>query len=176
MKTILVATDGSDHSEHALRLAADLAQKYEAKLLIAHVVDSKPLAAEERKLADVEFGEKLKAMGAGGSGDALAGYGAAGLRSYLRSQDDQNAAVKQVLGEELLKAAQRMLVGMDGFTVETLLLMGDPAQEIVRAAEAKDANLIVIGSRGLSDLKGLWMGSVSHKVSNLSHINVVTCR
>ena len=82
----------------------------------------------------------------------------------------------QVLGEELLKAAQRMLVGMDGFTVETLLLMGDPAQEIVRAAEAKDANLIVIGSRGLSDLKGLWMGSVSHKVSNLSHINVVTCR
>jgi nucleotide-binding universal stress UspA family protein len=45
---------------------------------------------------------------------------------------------------------------------------GDPTEQILRHAETDSTNLIVMGRRGLSDLKGLLMGSVSHKVSQLS--------
>ncbi|NNF77572.1 MAG: universal stress protein [Rhizobiales bacterium] len=176
MKKILVAVDGSTHADHALRLSADLAEKYQAELLIVHVVDDKPLANEERHLADVEFGERMKSLGIKETEEALAGYGAAGLGGYLRSQSDRNSAIKQILGEELLLRAKDDVGELDGAKSQTILLFGDPAEQILQAAESNDANLIVIGSRGLSDLKGLWLGSVSHKVSNLSSINVVTVR
>ncbi len=176
MKKIMVALDGSTHSDHALRLSADLAEKYEAKLIMVHVVDDKPLATEERALADVEFGERLKALGVEETDEALAGYGAAGLGGYLRSQTDRTSAIKQVLGEELLERARDALGEFDSAMIETKLLFGDPAEQILQAAENQEANLIVMGSRGLSELKGYWLGSVSHKIANLSPISVVTVR
>ena len=36
--------------------------------------------------------------------------------------------------------------------------------------------MIVMGSRGFGDLKGLLMGSVSHKVSNQSPITCITVK
>ncbi len=176
MKRILVAHDGSTHSDHALRLAADLAEKYKAKLNILHVVDAKPLAPEDRELASIEFGKRLKSLGVSEPDEALAGYGSAGLTGYLRSQDERYSAIKQVLGEELLDRAKGQVSQLEDVEVETNLRFGDPAEEIIKAAEDADSNLIVIGSRGLSDLKGMWLGSVSHKVCNHSPINVVTVR
>lgn len=38
IKTILVPTDGSSHAKKAIDLAADIAQKYDAKLVILHVL------------------------------------------------------------------------------------------------------------------------------------------
>jgi len=45
--------------------------------------------------------------------------------------------------------------------VETSLLEGAPARTLLRAAEARDADEIVVGSRGFSPLRGA-LGSVSH--------------
>lgn len=176
MKKIMVAIDGSTHSDNALQLSADLAEKYQAELLLVHVVDDKPLAAQERELAHVEFAERMKSLGVKETEEALAGYGGAGLGGYLRSQSERTAAIKQVLGEELLERTKDDLKERNGLQVQTFLLFGDPADQILQAAENNEANLIVIGSRGLSELKGLWLGSVSHKIANLSPINVVTVR
>ncbi len=118
----------------------------------------------------------MKSLGIKETEETLAGYGATGLGGYLRSQSDRNSAIKQVLGEEMLERAKDDVGELGGAKSQTILLFGDPAQQILKAAESNNANLIVIGSRGLSDLKGLWLGSVSHKVSNLSSINVVTVR
>ena len=41
---------------------------------------------------------------------------------------------------------------------------GDTPQQIVEAAEAADAELIVLGSRGMSELKSLVLGGVANKV------------
>lgn len=46
---------------------------------------------------------------------------------------------------------------------------GPPARTIVNFAKDKNVDLIVLGSRGLGDVEGYLLGSVSHKVTSLSH-------
>ncbi len=53
---------------------------------------------------------------------------------------------------------------------------GQAAKAILDAAEADGADVIVMGSRGLSDLRGLLLGSVTHKAIQLSHGTVVVAR
>ena len=45
---------------------------------------------------------------------------------------------------------------------------GDPAGRILDTAKNGGADLIVLGSRGLTDVASLLLGSVSHKVLHLA--------
>lgn len=57
--------------------------------------------------------------------------------------------------------------------VRAFVKMGQPARTIVRFAEERKADLIVLGSRGLGDLEGYLLGSVSHKVTSLAKCPVM---
>ena len=59
MDRILVALDGSTHSDRALDIAADLAEKYQAELLLVHAMPTAPLDDAERHMAAVEYAEEL---------------------------------------------------------------------------------------------------------------------
>lgn len=60
-----------------------------------------------------------------------------------------------------------------GINSETVHLKGDPAHEILKYAKDTEQQLIIIGSRGLSGIKEMMLGSVSHKVSQLSKCPVL---
>lgn len=47
---------------------------------------------------------------------------------------------------------------------EVLILEGEPAEMINEAAVIEKCDLIVMGTRGLSNIQGMALGSVSHKV------------
>ncbi len=51
-----------------------------------------------------------------------------------------------------------------GIAFEVLILEGDPAEMIIETARVLKSDLIVMGSRGLSNILGLTLGSVSTKV------------
>jgi nucleotide-binding universal stress UspA family protein len=53
---------------------------------------------------------------------------------------------------------------------------GHVARAIVEVAVANDTDLIVMGSRGLSDIAGLLLGSVTHKVIQLAPVAVLVAR
>jgi nucleotide-binding universal stress UspA family protein len=53
---------------------------------------------------------------------------------------------------------------------------GRAAKEIVDSAERHNAGVIVMGSRGRSDLAGLVLGSTAHKVIHLSERPVLVVR
>jgi chaperonin GroEL len=75
----------------------------------------------------------------------------------------------QMLREVAVKTSE--LAG-DGTTTATVL-----AQAILREGiKAVAADMIVMGRRGLSDLQGLLMGSVSHKVSHLADCACLTVK
>jgi nucleotide-binding universal stress UspA family protein len=56
------------------------------------------------------------------------------------------------------------VLGETGRPVERLVSEGDPAREIVRIAEDRDVDLVVVGARGLGTLERLLLGSVSEAV------------
>lgn len=136
-KNILVPVDGSEHSLKALELAGDLAEKYECDLTALHV-RSKEISEEFRAYIEVEYTEKER--------EDMAGI--------LKKTGDKliNALIKKT---RLIKSPQ------------TVVLYGDPAENIINYVKVNNIDTVVMGSRGMSDLKGLLVGSVSHKVSNL---------
>jgi nucleotide-binding universal stress UspA family protein len=51
-----------------------------------------------------------------------------------------------------------------GIALDTMIPMGRPEEGIVKAAEFKQASLIIVGSHGRTGLKRLLMGSVAERV------------
>ncbi len=48
--------------------------------------------------------------------------------------------------------------------VDERILEGVPGENICRVAKIEKCDLIIMGSRGVTDLKGLFLGSVTHRV------------
>lgn len=63
-----------------------------------------------------------------------------------------------------------------GVELETTVHWGPPARAIVEEADKLGVDAIIMGSRGLSDLSGLIIGSVSHKVMHTAHCRVILVR
>ena len=54
--------------------------------------------------------------------------------------------------------------------------LGEPGRLIVEKANQIDADLIVLGSQGHSDLSGILIGSVSHRVTHLARCATLVVR
>ncbi|AYK06387.1 universal stress protein [Brevibacillus sp. 7WMA2] len=70
-------------------------------------------------------------------------------------------------GQELLDQACEA-AEKEGVQCEAILLQGDPANELLALVKEKNADLIMMGSRGLGDFKELMLGSVSHRITQLA--------
>ena len=64
--------------------------------------------------------------------------------------------------EEMLKKMAKLVP--EDIHVETEALLGNPAEVVVEEAEEEHYDLVVMGSRGLGKIKGIFMGSVSQQV------------
>ncbi len=77
---------------------------------------------------------------------------------YLSQYIEQHT----ITGQNLIQEATTLI----GARIETHseLLFGGPADSILKVAETRDCDLIVIGTRGLGLLEGLLLGSQAQKV------------
>jgi nucleotide-binding universal stress UspA family protein len=78
--------------------------------------------------------------------------------------------------EKFLKEQAERLESEGAKVAETHLRSGDPDKEILRAAEALNVGLIVMGSRGLGAITRRLMGSVSDSVAHYAHCPVLLVR
>ncbi|HTR89829.1 MAG TPA: universal stress protein [Solirubrobacteraceae bacterium] len=63
-----------------------------------------------------------------------------------------------------------------GVPVETFARQGDPADAILDVAEERDADLIVVGNKGMTGAKRFLLGSVPNKVSHHAPCSVLIIR
>lgn len=77
--------------------------------------------------------------------------------------------------EELLEPC-RVILREAGVPFEERVLEGDPARAICEAARVEGCDLIAMGTRGLSDFEGLFLGSVVHKVLTWAPCPVLAVR
>jgi nucleotide-binding universal stress UspA family protein len=83
---------------------------------------------------------------------------------------------RQDVADWILSTARSLAADAGAKTIETDTASGDAAEGILHAAEEHDADMIVLGARGLSDIKGLIVGSVSHKVLSLTRLPCLIVR
>lgn len=145
---ILVAVDGSDHAMRAVEIASDLAEKYGAELTLLSVF--RPTRLQESTHSLVRTSRSLEPQ----------------------HSDDE----LQEIAQEVVDAGAKVARKHDIPKVDAKVKRGQPSRTIVSTAEEIDADLIVLGSRGLGDVSSLLLGSVSHKVSSLAKCNVVTVK
>ncbi len=175
VRKILLAVDGSDHADRALDLAVTLAKATGSELAILYAVSDQAITEAEQDLAETEYGAEVSsALGAlppaPESGPQAIPEGPGAL---IRSSRHVGAAVRRVLGEQIVREAAATARGKGISKVTTAVENGDPASVIVRQAKALQADLTILGSRGLGDVKGLLLGSVSHKVAHAAPGSVV---
>jgi nucleotide-binding universal stress UspA family protein len=68
------------------------------------------------------------------------------------------------------------LARMEGVEVDVCARQGDPADAILDVAEEREADLIVIGNKGMSGAKRFLLGSVPNKVSHHAPCSVLIIR
>jgi nucleotide-binding universal stress UspA family protein len=68
-------------------------------------------------------------------------------------------------GEQILDRAVAAVRGK-AVSAEAHNVEGDPADALIKVAQAVDADLVVVGNKGMSGVKRLVLGSVPNKVSH----------
>ena len=63
-----------------------------------------------------------------------------------------------------------------GVDLESMVMYGDPAEELMLLAEEKNCDVIVVGSSGKGRMKRTLLGSVSTKISLHAHCSVYIVR
>jgi nucleotide-binding universal stress UspA family protein len=150
IRKILAAIDGSEHAWKALDLAADMAGQHGAQLIVLHVVRFEPLPEALRAFAEAE---------------QISVEEEEGRYLYARS-----------LGDRLTRSAETRARHKGVSEVVGRTVDGKPAEQILEVAGSEGIDMIVMGSRGLSDAKALFLGSVSHKVANRATCTCVTVK
>jgi nucleotide-binding universal stress UspA family protein len=146
-KHILLATDGSRLSAKAVKTAVRLAKALGAKLTAAYVV--------------APFVPPMYS-------EAVAYAPPITLQKYRQLA---NREAKKAL------AAAEIEAQTAGIACSTLSTTHEhPWRGIIRSAQARRCDLIVMASHGRRGLSGLLLGSETHKVLTHSKIPVLVCR
>ncbi len=127
-----------------------------------------------------------------GARDPHAPYGRIVIASDGSATADRAARKGFDLARELLSSVTLVFVGHPatgelvmqdtievygrGIETEVKLLQGDPADLILRTAQELDADLVVIGNKGLQGTKGMLLGSVPETVLVGAERDVLLCR
>ena len=174
IKSIVLAIDGSKHAKHAQAMAIDLAVKYDAQLTLVHVLTHDHPSTEFERMAKVEHLSESKA----GVKDKENTYTAIArfLGSTSDSKDAKESRIIVLLGEQIIDKASRAAHKAGVKNISAEILAGDYANSILEVAKKAEADVIVMGRRGLSNLKGFVTGSVSHKVSQRADCSVLTVK
>ncbi len=143
---LLVGLDGSNHSLKALDYASEIAAGLKAGMILLYVVKAYELPEGIQEYADLE---------------------------HIPGTNIE--ILKKVAGDLVSNAERRAREkGVDDIVGE--VQEGPVARTIVARAKHHDANMIVVGSRGLSNREATLRGGVSHRVGLLAKCPVLTVR
>lgn len=172
-KSIVIAFDGSPHAGKALEMGAELARDFGAALGIIYVVDRlhTHVPEEMRKMGEIEhvIDPRPKMM------LNLENAPTTMISSLQQTSADTEDALYQY-ADFLVDQAQRNARDAGASEVETRVEQGDPAEKTVAYAHERGADLIICGNRGFGRLKSALLGSVSHKIAQLSECSCLTVK
>ena len=146
-RPVLIPVDFSRYSEAALLVGAELAGCLNAPLLLLHVVHD--------------------------PGEMPGYYSRAFKKKKLHRIED---AATEMLEEFLQRMMEQHPKLAENKRLETLLVKGLPTTRILEVAKKRDARMIVVGSKGLTGIKHIVIGSVAERVVHTAKVPVTVVK
>jgi nucleotide-binding universal stress UspA family protein len=145
-KTILVPHDFSASANHATAIARDEAKLHGGTVLLLHVVDLPYQMSPDAVIVPEATGAPIS------------------VKEYAMQSAETHL---QDIADRLAK---------DGVTATGSVVVGNPVDEINRAADHHHVDLVVMGTHGRTGIRHLMAGSVAERVVRSSKVPVLTIR
>ena len=158
VKKILYATDLSKNARYAFAYAISLANLYGAKIIFLHIVPEVPELVDKHVIGyiNAEHWEEIRKQHFQEAREALIG------------KRTDHIAIKKVLDQFSERAKES--------TDDVIVERGNPVEQILKQAEEKNCDLIVMGTHGYGTLEDAMIGSTARRVIRRSKKPVLVVR
>lgn len=146
IKRVAAAIDFSDYSEITFAYALMEARAHGAELVVVNVINARGLDVLDRLTAE--------------------GYDLGGKQGYL----------ERVEAERREMFAKDYLPATEGLKVRVMVLNGHPHEELLKFLRDEEISLVVMGTKGRSNLAGTLFGSTAEKVFRRAPCPVLSVR
>ena len=143
IKKILYPTDLSENARYAFGFAVSLANRYDAKITVLHVVEE--ISSFARSMVEEIMGEKR-------------------WTETIKEKETEVLSSLKTRLEEFCTDMLREEPGCPFMVDKTIVVTGHPVDQIVRYTAELDVDLVIMGSRGKGGLADVTMGSTSRRV------------
>ena len=145
VRQVLLATDGSKHSEAAAHFLLKLPLPLETHIVFATSLQSHVATMIKMPTLDLDVNQRILAE--------------------LRAAEED--AARSLMAKSIKQFRDK------GYHTESMVLRGEPASEILTASKTLNPDLIVLGARGLSGIEDFLLGSVAQRVARFSRYSVL---
>ena len=163
VSNILYPTDLSDNARYAYAYAVSLADLYQAKITILHVMP------EEQKIKEASIVGYIKQE----KWDEIKKSHYNQTRDSLIAKKRDHVLIREVLDQFSHDVRRENDTSLAD---EILIERGNPVKEILRQSKERSCDFIVMGSRGHSTLADVMIGSITKRVLRRSQVPVLVVR
>jgi nucleotide-binding universal stress UspA family protein len=145
---LLVPLDGSRHSDETVQFLLRMPLQPHTEILVMVVVQSFEAAFVKAYTLDLERDRQI----------------------VSELQEAEEEAARRVLAEAEGQLRNRR------YKVSTIVARGDPSREILREAAQQNVDLIALGAKGLTGVRGFLLGSVAQRIARYAKPSVLIVR
>ena len=147
---ILVACDLSKFTHQIMAYAVAVAESTGARLIVANIINQRDVDAIEQAVHRSLLIQKE-----------------AFPEAYIREhREEREAALKTLIDES----------GRPDLVLKTLVRTGVPVQELLHIVETEQVDLVVMGTRGRTNLRSALLGGTAEKMFRLCPVPILSVR